>query len=256
MKKKALFTTLTATLALAVAGPAHAQQAKKMDLYWFQGTVASAPAAAQANGTSALAVNITMRNLGAQRWFKSHANPVTFTVGAGTSYVAIVPSAAGRGNVPQTMSSTSLAVGHPIAITVLAPHNAKMREILAAPAEKVADFVNATPRTGFGYRFDGKVLANDTVNGKLTVRVTKSTKPWGTSKRNRTVVFTYDAATTFVNWQSSTPSLILPTDVKVGENFAVTVRAPRGTNLETLLAQPLWRVAHYGPLAVTTTVGT
>lgn len=254
-----------AALALGTAGPAVAKKPHhgvtvkapskaSTYTYWFEGTVAATPAA----GSSQVAVNVTMANRGVHRFFKNHAGPITFTFGPSTSFVAVNPAPSGRGNVPSPTTSATLVAGHKIDVLINAPRDAKMASVLAVPAARITDRTNAVVPTGFNYTFRGTLKSVTFAPGgaaaSLTMVIHRAYRPWGTSYGlNREVTFTIDPATLFVNWERNVPSLIMPSDIPAGQTVWARIRAPRGTRLATLLTQPLWRVAHFGPLPATAT---
>jgi hypothetical protein len=267
MQHRKLIAVASATaLALGVAGPAAAKKPRHHDAdkaaqskvakapavhtYWFQGTVAATPVA----GSTQFGLNVTMANRGVHRFFNTHAGPITFSVSPTTSFVAVQPAPSGRGNVPIASNGTILQAGHKLDVMVNAPASASMAQVLATPATKITDRTAAVTPTGFNYGFRGKVVAIDLATGKLTLNINRAYRPSGPSYGlNRTVTFSFDVNTLFLNWQSGTPSLIVPTDVPAGQQVTVHVRAPRGTRVASLLTLPLWRVAHFGTLPATTT---
>ncbi len=248
-KTKFLGGVGTAAAVLALAAPAAAATPKN-HLYWFQGKVAVTPAA----GASQLAVNVSMADRAANRFINRHGSTLNFTVDASTSYVAVTAAPSGRGNVPNPSSQAMLHAGDSVSVAVWAPAKTKVRDLLATPAQKVTDYATAAKVTGFNYGFTGKLISVDQAANKLTMWVQSADRPWGTTRQiGRRVVFTIDPSTLFLNWDHKIPSLLLPSDLPARSKITIHLRAPRGTKLNALLTQPLWRVAHFGPLPASTT---
>jgi hypothetical protein len=262
MKSKMLCGTALAAAALAaapVAASAHSAANNSMYTYWFRGTVAAAPAAA-ANAAPGSAeqfqVNVSLADKGAQHFLNKNGTTLTFTTGPKSVFIAINPSPTGRGNVPSNTTAASLMVGDPVAVQITAPAGMTTRNVLALPVAKVWDYAHQAKVTGALYHFVGKIAAIDSVHGKLTLKDATLDRPAAKPYKlgNGSVTLTFDVATTFLNKEAGVQSLIAPTDLRIGQTIDASLRTDaRGTALSALVAAPLWRITHEGPLAQSAT---
>jgi hypothetical protein len=240
------YTAAGLALALAaLAGQAQGaptQARANLAHYTFRGVVVTAP------GANATQVQVDVRggNKIALRQLIGAAQPLIFTVGAKTHYVAEKQS--GR---PRASSSDRIEAGDPIVVNVWARPHAPLAELLATSARMVDDIAEAARPKGRLFLFEGRAAAVDTTNHTVTIDVSYGN--WralyamlGAPVRQ---TFTYASDdTTFLHWDSGRPHLILPTSITPGDVLTLRVFSPIwNTPLATLEASVLWRVNDHEP---------
>jgi hypothetical protein len=209
--------------------------------YAFRGVVVTAPGAS----ATQLQVDVRGGNKIALRQLVGAAQPLIFTVGAKTHYVAEKPS-----GVPRASSSDRIDAGDPIVLNVWARPRAPLAELLATPARMVDDLAEAARPKGRLFLFEGRAVAVDTTSHTVTIDVSYGN--WralyamlGTPVRQ---TFTYGDDTTFLHWDSGRPHLILPTSIAPGDVLTLRVFSPIwNTPLATLESSVLWRVNDHEP---------
>jgi hypothetical protein len=228
------------SVAPAAAASAHHHPARDAgQLYIFKGTVAAAPVP----GATSLQVTVTGGNRPALRALIGNtASPLAFAVDAHTSYIAW--SASARGNAPASTDPTTLKVGDPVHLRILARHAAPLARLLTKPVRMVNDFAAAQQVSGRIFVFHGRALAVDPVAKTITIDVRHGN--WFALNamlgQPTTQTFHYDAATLFLAWHRRTPHAFDPAAIKPGDPITLRTRGTFATPLADLLAAPLYKI--------------
>jgi hypothetical protein len=209
--------------------------------YSFRGVAVSAPGA---NATQ-LQVDVRGGNKVALRQLIGAGQPLIFTVGPKTHYVAEKQS--GR---PRASASDKIEAGDPVVVNVWARPRAPLAELLATPARMVDDVVEASRPKGRLFLFEGRAVALDSVSRTVTIDVSYGN--WrslyamlGAPVRQ---TFTYGSDTTFLHWEAGKPHLILPSAISPGDVLTLRVFSQVWNSpLSTLESTPLWRVNDHEP---------
>jgi hypothetical protein len=235
------------SVAPAAAASANHQPARfGTQLYIFKGTVAASPVP----GATSLQVSVTGGNRPALRALIGNtAAPLAFAVNGRTSYIAW--SASTRGNAPASTDPTTLKVGDPVHLRILARHGAPLTRLLVRPTRMVNDFAAAQKVTGRLFLFHGRAVAIDPVAKTITVDIRRGN--WFALNallgQPSTQTFHYDTATLFLAWSQRTPHAFDPAAIKVGDPITLRTRGTFATPLANLLAAPLYKVNDHESLS-------
>jgi hypothetical protein len=244
MKSFRLAAAGLAVAASALVGPAQGastQASARLVHYTFRGVAVTAPGA---NATQ-LQVDVRGGNKVALRQLIGAGQPLIFTVGPKTRYVAEKQSGRPRGS-----SSDRIQAGDPVVVNVWARPRAALAELLATPARMVDDVADASRPKGRLFLFEGRAVALDATAHTVTIDVSYGN--WrslyamlGAPVRQ---TFTYGAETTFLHWESGKPHLILPTSIAAGDVLTLRVFSPIwNAPLATLESTVLWRINDHEP---------
>jgi hypothetical protein len=166
-----------------------------------------------------------------------------FTVGADTQYLRW------SHGVPTVVAESNLVAGDVVSVRIRADRDASLAQIESTPAARVAD---RGPTPGHPVRplwlFIGTLNA-PAANGKLAIHVQSGN--WLALKKmlGQPVdeTFSYGRRTIFILWRSGTPTVISPSQLKVGDRISVRVRAPRAYSLQQAEQVPAAHVGDHEP---------
>ena len=198
---------------------------------------------ADAGNSSALYVDVKGGNHAALRKMIGQSDDQHFAVDSNTEYLRW------SNGVPTVVSESNLAAGDVVSIKVRADRSASLAQIEATPARIVSD---RGPTPGHARRplwlFVGS-LDSPAANGRLTLHI--SSGNWlalhGMLGQALDQTFKYDRQTIFVLWQGRVPTLISPSQLKVGDKISVRIRAPRHDSLAQVEQVPANHVADHEP---------
>ena len=166
----------------------------------------------------------------------------TFTYGSATEFLKW------SNGVPTVVQAGALAAGDVVAIHVRAPYDATLAQIEAQPAGVVGD--RGPNPQGPGkplYLFRGKLTTVG--ESSVTVDVTG-----GDNRALRLMIgqqssqtFRTDGTTIYLLWQGRVPTVIAPTQLKVGDRVTVRIRAPKHASLQQVEATAAVKVAEHEP---------
>jgi hypothetical protein len=166
-----------------------------------------------------------------------------FAVGAGTQYLRW------SHGVPTVVAESNLVAGDAVSVHVRAPRSASFAEIAATAAARVAD---RGPTPGFAHKplwlFVGS-LNGPAANGKISIHV-QSGNWLGLRKMLGQPLdesFSYGPRTIFILWRSGVPTLISPSQLRVGDRISVRIRAPRVDTLQQAEQVPATHVGDHEP---------
>lgn len=166
-----------------------------------------------------------------------------FAVGADTQYLRW------SHGVPTVVAESNLVAGDAVSVHVRAPRSASFAEIAATAAARVAD---RGPTPGFAHKplwlFVGS-LNGPAANGKISIHV-QSGNWLGLRKMLGQPLdesFSYGPRTIFILWRSGVPTLISPSQLRVGDRISVRIRAPRVDTLQQAEQVPATHVGDHEP---------
>jgi hypothetical protein len=208
--------------------------------YIFRGVVVATPAV----GATSVQVQIRSGNKAGVTLLGANPTVQTFQIGAGSA--AFSWNAAGTAATPAAL--TSLLAGDPVAVTVWAPKNATLTQLIATPATRVDDYLFSTKPHGRLFIFYGNAVSVDTTAHTVTLNISKMN--WRaayairTAGASTTETFSYDPTkTVFLHWSKNKPHLIGPDKIAAGDPLTIKVFSPTyDSKLSTLLTLPAWRV--------------
>ena len=151
--------------------------------------------------------------------------------------------------VPTVVPESNLVAGDRVSVRIRALRGSTRAQIEATPAKVVADR-GPTPR--FAHKplwlFIGSLDAR-AANGHVKLHITN-----GNLRALRAMLgqpvdqsFSYDAHTIFVLWQGRVPTLISPSQLKVGDRISVRIRAPGNASLGQVEQVPANHIGDHEP---------
>jgi hypothetical protein len=197
------------------------------------------------SGSSSLIVDVAGGNRRALRLMVGQSSAQSFAVGPNTQYLRWAHG------VPTVVSQDNLAEGDQLTLRVRAPRGSSLAQLLATPANIVADHgpnparparplwlfkgsLNAPP--------SGRHLSIHVLDGNY--RALKAMLGQGQDQ-----TFAYGRRTVFIRWQGRVPTLISPSQLVVGERISIRIRARGASTLSEVESTPANHVAAHGPAA-------
>jgi len=198
---------------------------------------------ADAGTSSSLFVDVKGGNKAALRKLLGQGRTQQFAVDSNTQYLRWTHG------VPTVVQESNLAAGDRVTVRVRAARDASLAQIEATAAANVAD---RGPNGRFPHKplwlFVGK-LDGPAANHQITLRIAN-----GNLRALRAMLgqpldqtFSYDRHTIFVLWQGRVPTLISPSQLKVGDRISVRIRAPGRASLGQVEATSANHIGDHEP---------
>jgi hypothetical protein len=151
--------------------------------------------------------------------------------------------------VPTVVGESNLVAGDVVSVKVRADRKASLAEIESTPAWRVAD---NGPSPGHAVRplwlFVGTLNA-PAAGGKVSLHVQSGN--WLALRKmlGQPVdeSFSYGKRTIFILWQGGVPTVISPSQLKVGDRVSVRIRAPRAYSLQQAEQVPAVHIGDHEP---------
>jgi hypothetical protein len=239
MRRHLLYLALIAVAVLtAGASSTFAARTSGSQLFVFNGRLL-----ADAGSSPTLFVDVNGGNHAALRKLIGHGDDQPFAVGANTQYIRWTHG------VPTVVPESNLVAGDRVSVKIRADHSASLAQIEATAANRVAD---SGPAPRFAHRplwlFVGRLDA-PAAGGHVTLHITN-----GNLRALRAMLgqpldqsFSYDAHTIFVLWQGGVPTVISPSQLRVGDRISVRIRAPRLDSLGQVEQVPANHIGDHEP---------
>ena len=239
MRRHLLYLVLVAAAVLtAGASSTLAARGSGTIAYAFNGRLL-----AEAGSSSTLYVHLNGGNRAALRKLVGQDRNQHFAVDSHTEYIRWT------NGVPTVVPESNLVAGDRVTVRIRAARDASLAQIEATPAVVVAD---RGPNPRFAHRplwlFIGR-LDGPAANNHFTLHITN-----GNLRALRAMLgqpldqtFTYDRHTIFVLWQGRVPTVISPSQLKVGDKISVRIRAPGRASLAQVEATPANHVGDHEP---------
>jgi hypothetical protein len=239
MRRRFTYVALAALVLLAAgASSTFAARGGADATYVFNGRLL-----ADAGNSSTLYLDVNGGNKIALKKLVGLSDNQNFAVGAGTQYLRW------SHGVPTVVAESNLVAGDAVSVHVRAPRSASFAVIAATAAARVAD---RGPTPGFAHRplwlFVGS-LNGPAANGKISIHV-QSGNWLGLRKMLGQPLdesFSYGPRTIFILWRSGVPTLISPSQLRVGDRISVRIRAPRVDTLQQAEQVPATHVGDHEP---------
>jgi hypothetical protein len=239
MRRQLLYLALLA-LAVLTAGASSTLAARSSGTAAF---VFNGRLLADAGNSTTLFVDVNGGNRLALKKLIGQGDNQHFAVDANTEYIRWTHG------VPTVVPESNLVAGDRVTVRVRADRSSSLAQIEATPAVVVAD---RGANAGFAHRplwlFIGKLDA-PAANGHLTLHITN-----GNLRALRAMLgqpldqtFSYDRRTIFVLWQGRVPTVISPSQLRVGDKISVRIRAPRTYSLGQVEQVPANHVGDHEP---------
>jgi hypothetical protein len=197
------------------------------------------------SGSSSLIVDVAGGNRRALRLLVGQSSAQSFAVGPNTQYLRWAHG------VPTVVTQDNLAEGDQLTMRIRAPRGSSLAQLLATPANNVADHGPTPGRPAKPlWLFKGSLNAPAS-GGHLGIHVLdgnyRALKAMLGQSQDQT--FSYGRRTVFIRWQGRVPTLISPSQLVVGERISIRIRARGAASLGEVESTPANHVAAHGPAA-------
>jgi hypothetical protein len=239
MRRRLTYVVLAAFVLLAAgASSTFAARGSGEQTFIFNGRLL-----ADAGNSSSLYVDVNGGNRLALKKLVGLSDNQYFAIGVGTQFLRW------SHGVPTVVAESNLVAGDAVSVQVRTPRNATLAEITATDAARVADRGPASGRAGRPlWLFVGSLNA-PAANGKVTIHVQSGN--WLALRKllgqPQDESFSYGARTIFILWRSGVPTVISPSQLKVGDRISIRIRAPRADSLQQAEQAPATHIGDHEP---------
>ena len=218
MRRQSLYLALVALALLTVGASGSLAASNGKPMFIFNGRLL-----ADAGSSPSIFVDVNGGNRIALRKLIGHGDNQQFAVGPGTQYIRWTHG------VPTAVPESNLVAGDRVSVKIRADRRASLEQIEATQAKVVSD--SGPPNGRYPRRplwlFIGTLNA-PAGGGHFSLHITdgnlRSLRAMLGQPLNQT--FTYDGHTIFVVWQGRVPTLVSPSQLRVGDRISVRIRAP------------------------------
>lgn len=237
MRRRFTYVVLAALVLLA-AGASSTFAAGGEQTYVFNGRLL-----ADAGSSTSLYVDINGGNKPALKKLVGQSDNQYFAVGAGTQYLRWAHG------VPTVVAESNLVAGDVVSVQVRAARDASLAQIEAAAALRVADRGPTPGHAGKPLWLFIGTLNGPAAGGKVAIHVQSGN--WLALRKMLgqplDESFSYGNRTIFILWRSGVPTLISPSQLKVGDRISIRIRAPRVDSLQQAELVPATHVGDHEP---------
>jgi hypothetical protein len=237
MRRRFTYVVLAALVLLA-AGASSTFAAGGQQTYVFNGRLL-----ADAGSSTSLYVDINGGNKPALKKLVGQSDNQYFAVGAGTQYLRWAHG------VPTVVAESNLVAGDVVSVQVRAARDASLAQIEAAAAFRVADRGPTPGHAGKPLWLFIGTLNSPAASGKVAIHVQSGN--WLALRKMLgqplDESFSYGNRTIFILWRSGVPTLISPSQLKVGDRISIRIRAPRVDSLQQAELVPATHVGDHEP---------
>jgi len=239
MRKRLFYIAIAALVALTAGASATFAAQRTGELtYVFNGKLL-----ADAGSSTSLYVEVKGGSKPALKKLVGESQNQYFAVGPNTQYLRWAHG------VPSVVDESNLVAGDIVSVKVRAARNASLAQIESTPAGRVSD---RGPTPGRAARplwlFIGALDA-PAAAGKLTIHVQSGN--WLALRKmlGQPVdeTFSYGPRTVFILWRGGVPTVISPSQLRVGDRISVRIRAPRSDSLQEAEQVPAGHVGDHEP---------
>jgi hypothetical protein len=238
MRRQLVYLALLALTVLTVGVSSTLASGGGMATFIYNGRLL-----ADAGTSPTLYVDVNGGNRLALKKLIGQGDDQQFAVDANTQYLRWAHG------VPTVVPESNLVAGDRVSVRIRALRSSTLSQIEATPAKAVAD---RGPMPRFAHKplwlFIGSLDVPAT-NGHVKLHVTN-----GNLRALRAMLgqpvdqsFSYDAHTIFVLWQGRVPTLISPSQLKVGDRISVRIRASGNASLGQVEQVPANHVGDHEP---------
>jgi hypothetical protein len=241
MRRQILYLALVALAVTAVgaSGTLAASSTGGNALFIFNGRLL-----ADAGSSPSIFVDVNGGNRIALKKLIGHGDNQQFSVGANTQYIRWTHG------VPTVVPESNLVAGDRVSVKIRADRRASLAQIESTQAKMVTD--TGPPSGRFPHKplwlFIGTLNAPAS-GGHFTLHITngnlRSLRAMLGQPLNQT--FTYDGHTIFVLWHGRVPTVISPSQLRVGDRISVRIRAPGSFALGQVEQVPANHVGDHQP---------
>jgi hypothetical protein len=237
MRRRFTYVVLAALVLLA-AGASSTFAAGGEQTYVFNGRLL-----ADAGSSSSVYVDINGGNKPALKKLVGQSDNQYFAVGAGTQYLRWAHG------VPTVVAESNLVAGDVVSVQVRAARDASLAQIDAAAALRVADRGPTPGHAGKPLWLFIGTLNSPAAGGKVAIHVQSGN--WLALRKMLgqplDESFSYGNRTIFILWRSGVPTVISPSQLKIGDRISIRIRAPRVDSLQQAELVPASHVGDHEP---------
>jgi hypothetical protein len=239
MRRRFAYLVLAAFMLLA-AGASSSLAAHRGGeiLYVFNGRLL-----VDAGSSTSLYVDVNGGNRPALKKLVGQSDNEYFAVGSGTQYLRW------SHGVPTVVAESNLVAGDVVSVHVRAARSASLAQIIATPAARVADRGPAPGHAGKPLWLFVGALDAPAANGKVTIHVQSGN--WLALRKMLgqplDETFTYGNRTIFILWRGGVPTVVSPSQLRVGDRISIRLRAPRSYSLQQAEQVPARHIGDHEP---------
>jgi hypothetical protein len=237
MRRRFTYVVLAALVLLAT-GASSTFAAGGEQTYVFNGRLL-----ADAGSSTSLYVDINGGNKPALKKLVGQSDNQYFAVGAGTQYLRWAHG------VPTVVAESNLVAGDVVSVQVRAARDASLAQIEAAAALRVADRGPTPGHAGKPLWLFIGTLNGPAAGGKVAIHVQSGN--WLALRKMLgqplDESFSYGNRTIFILWRSGVPTVISPSQLKVGDRISIRIRAPRVDSLQQAELVPATHIGDHEP---------
>jgi len=238
MRRRFTYFVLAALVVLAAGASSTFAARDGEQTYVFNGRLL-----ADAGSSTSLYVDINGGNRPALKKLVGQSDNQYFAVDSGTQFLRW------SHGVPTVVAESNLVAADIVSVQVRAARDASLAQIDATPASRVADRGPTPGHAGKPlWLFVGSLNA-PAANGKVTIHVQSGN--WLALRKMlgqpQDESFSYGARTTFILWRSGVPTVISPSQLRVGDRISVRIRAPRADSLQQAEQVPATHIGDHEP---------
>lgn len=238
MRRRLMYIVLAAFALLAVGASSTFAARGGEQTYIFNGRLL-----ADAGSSSSVYVDVNGGNKPALKKLVGQSDQQSFAVGSGTQFLRW------SHGVPTIVAESNLVAGDVVSVHVRAARGASLAQIESTQAVRVAD---RGPTPGHAARplwlFIGTLNA-PAANGKVSIHVQSGN--WLALRKMLgqplDESFSYGKRTIFILWRGGVPTVISPSQLKVGDRISVRLRAPRSYSLQQAEQVPAGHIGEHEP---------
>jgi len=238
MRRRFTYLVLAALVLLA-AGASSTFAARSGNVtYQFNGRLL-----ADAGGSSSLYVDVNGGNRLALKKLVGQSDNQHFAVDSNTQYLRW------SHGVPTVVAESNLVAGDVVSVHVRAARDASLAQIDATPASRVADRGPAPGHAGKPLWLFVGTLNAPAAGSKVSIHVQSGN--WLALRKMLgqplDESFSYGNRTIFILWRSGTPTVISPSQLRVGDRISIRIRAPRVDSLQQAEQVPATHIGDHEP---------
>jgi hypothetical protein len=237
MRRRLMYVVLAAVVVLAAAASTTFAAGGNVT-YVFNGRLL-----ADAGSSSSLYVDVNGGNRLALRKLVGASDNQNFAVGADTQYLRW------SHGVPTVVAESNLTAGDVVSVRVRAARSASLADITSTTAARVADRGPTPGHAGKPLWLFIGTLNAPAANGHVSIHVQSGN--WLALRKMLgqplDQSFGYGNRTIFILWRSGVPTVISPSQLRVGDRISVRIRAPRVDTLQQAEQVPATHIGDHEP---------
>jgi hypothetical protein len=238
MKRQLVYLAFVALAVLTVGASSTFAARSNNALFLFNGRLLS-----DAGTSPTLYVDVNGGNRLALKKLIGQGDDQQFAVDSNTEFLRWTHG------VPTVVPESNLVAGDRVSVRIRAERSSSLAEVEATPAKVVSD---TGPNPRFAHKplwlFVGTLDA-PAANGHFTLHIANGNLAALRAMLGQPLdqTFSYDRGTIFVLWQGRVPTLISPSQLRVGDRISVRIRAPRSASLAQVEQVPANHVGDHEP---------